>query len=188
MRTDRLVERVRDVVVLLLVELLQDLVAVLELLRGTIEFAALDLPVFLRCFGIREIFGRRGMYFPFWTADGLRVGASDDRNRGRRATDSRLGFLGDDGYYWRGRSWWCDYLFRCRRLGLLLKKKSIIPNADNKGTKQHTSVAGGRCFSCLFNTSSIRFPITDTRWSDPLNKQEFKTMRRTSATNSSGLL
>ena len=69
-----------------------------------------------------------------------------------------------------------------------IEKISIIPNADNKGTKQHTSVAGGRCFSCLSITSSIRFPIRDIRCSAPLKRQELKTMRRTSAANSSGLL
>ena len=80
MRTDWLVERIRDVVILFLIQFLQNLAAVLELLRATIELAALGFSVFLRCFGIWKIFRRWRMYFPFWTADGLRVGSSDDRN------------------------------------------------------------------------------------------------------------
>jgi hypothetical protein len=68
MRTDWLIERVSEVVILLFIQLEKNFAAVSQLLRMPILFAPLHLPVF-GSVCIRKVLRRRGMDFALRASD-----------------------------------------------------------------------------------------------------------------------
>ena len=153
-RTNRVVERIGNIVVLLPIQLLKYFTTILQLLRGPVRLASLALSVLLWQIGIRQIFGWRGMDFTFRTRRDFSFRASDNRNGGRSSA-SGLSFLwGNNRRGWRWGSG--DLLYDGRFW--FLPNTMINSNMDKTRYEQPTS-GRGKCLSCLSNTSSIFLPI-----------------------------
>lgn len=105
-RTDRLIKRVGKVVVLLLVQILQQLRAKLELFAGGF-ITTFELSALLWDIGIGQVFGWRWMNFALWSPNGfLDIAPSNYRHRCRRSSNSGGNFLGRrSGHRRRWRRW-----------------------------------------------------------------------------------
>ena len=79
-RTDWLIEMMRKIPVALLVKILEQLFAELELFLYTLVNGSLGLPHLLRRVSVRQVLWRRGMNLPLWTA-GLFIATNDGHRR-----------------------------------------------------------------------------------------------------------
>ena len=160
-RTDWSIERIGNRIMLFLVQVLEDSLAELELLR--VRLASV-LPAFGGLQDRSSISRRRNL--TLGAVDRIRVLALWSTTCSRRASNGPR------------------FLYELRRLDLEVRSHLLWGQVQ----EMLTSSGPGMFFNALLKASSTFLPIWVMTWSGPLNDKQFLNTSRTSAMNSSTVL